>query len=148
MIMKPSLVVFAAGLLGICSGAGVSIAQSLPSTVEPGVQRDRLLNRDTVPLRPGPAVLQAIDCGRDQPVSNETFTLKGVHLKTVVPAEKVDTRARWQPYLGEDVTLAEICEIALALAGDYAGETGRALSAVLPVQYIDSGVVQVSILPE
>ncbi len=139
--MKHGLLAFVA--LAVVPWAGEVPAQSLPPTVEPGVQRDRLLDRDALPPLSGPALLQPLVCGRDRPVSFKSFTLKGVRFESPVVTEEIDPKARWQPYLGQEVTLERVCEIALSLADDYSREAGRDIAAVLPAQYIDGGVVQV-----
>lgn len=136
--MKPGFLLCVALLL---MSTAVSSAQTLPPTVDPGVQRDRLLERDSLPKTQSPALLRAIHCGKDQPSSGERFILKGVQLESAVATEGVDGKAHWQPHLGQEVTLERVCEIALSLAARHGSEA----SAVLPVQYIDGGVVQVVI---
>lgn len=146
--MRLGLILCAALLFGELHQAVDASAQSLPPTVDPSVQRDRLLKRDSLPQVQGPAVLQAIDCGTNAPKAGETFTLKGVRLESAVATERVDVKARWQPYLGKEVTLETICQIATDLAADYAKESGKAVSATLPAQYIHGGIVQIAIRQE
>lgn len=146
--MKPGALLLASLLSALSTGADGALAQTLPPTVDPGVQRDRLLNRDPLRLELSPALLQEVDCGREETIPPENFTLKAVRLESVVASEKVDAKARWQPYLGQDVTLVRICEIARSLAADYARKSGQALTAVLPAQYIDGGVVRIVVRAE
>lgn len=147
--MKLNLFVFAAMFLGICGGPGEVLAQSLPPTVDPGVQRDRLLDRDLLPRRSGLAVLREIDCSAENLDLRESFTLRGVHLaREVSGGENIDPTAYWARYLGQEITLERVCEFARALADDYAFEMGRNLQAILPVQYIDGGVVRIAIVAE
>ena len=57
-----------------------------------------------------------------------------------------DPAAHWRPHLGEEISLAELCAIARAVADDFARRSGRMLRAEIPAQRIAQGMVHIRIV--
>ncbi len=142
---RPWLHALAVALPGLFWPPAAAPGQELPATVDPGIQGRRLLPpRPPMPLL-GPIVPRDLDCGSDSIGAETRFTLRGIHIESDLSVRDADPAARWRPYLGEEVSLAQVCAIARAVAGDYARESGRGLRALLPAQHIAAGLVHIRI---
>ncbi len=118
--------------------------QTLPSAVDPGIQEQRLLPSRSPRL--GTVVLRHLDCESDAEGSATRFILRGVILESEMRLGAGDPTAHWRPYLGEEISLAELCAIARAVAEDFARRSGRNWRAEIPAQRIAEGLVHIRIV--
>ncbi len=118
--------------------------QTLPSAVDPGIQEQRLLPSRSPRL--GTVVLRHLDCESDAEGAATRFILRGVILESDLPVGGADPAAEWRPHLGEEISLGELCAIALAVAEDFARRSGRNWRAEVPAQRIAEGVVHIRIV--
>ncbi|WP_282607853.1 hypothetical protein [Pelagibius sp. Alg239-R121] len=142
--MRSELVAIAVTFFWTVCAGGTGLAQSLPPTVDPGIQQQRLL--PAFPPRQGAAVLRDIDCGSEVTNSADRFVLMVIILETEVAARELDPSRHWRPFLGEEISLEQLCVIGRSVADDYARRSGRAMAAVIPAQQITNGVAVISIV--
>ena len=143
-MMRGWLFALAVALPWLAWPAPPAPGQTLPSAVDPGIQEQRLLPPRLLQL--GTVVSPGLDCDSDPEGAAMRFTLRGVILlESVVRVGEGDPAAHWRPHLGEEISLAELCAIARAVADDFARRSGRILRALIPAQRIAQGMVHIRI---
>ena len=143
-MMRGWLLALAAALPWLAWPVAPAPGQTLPSAVDPGIQEQRLLPSRSPRL--GTVVLRDLDCESDAEAAATRFILRGVIIESEMRLGAGDPAAHWQPYLGEEISLAELCAIARAVAEDEARRSGRAARAVVPAQRIAEGMVHIRIV--
>ncbi len=143
-MMRQWLLALAMALGWLAWPAAPATGQTLPSAVDPGIQEQRLLPSRLPRL--GAVVLRDLDCEFDPEGAATRFVLRGIILKSEQGVGAGDPAAHWRPYLGEEISLGELCAIARAIAEDEAHRSGRDLRAEIPAQRIAKGVVHIRIV--
>lgn len=75
-----------------------------------------------------------------------TFQLVDVRLKGAVAIEEPELRALVQPYLGRQVTLADLQALAQAITDEYRARGYFLAQAIIPIQKVEGGVVEISVI--
>jgi hemolysin activation/secretion protein len=83
---------------------------------------------------------------RARPRRPETFRLNDVRLKGVAALDEQELHQLAAPYLGRDVNLAELQALAQAITAQYREHGYFLAQAIVPVQQVKDGVVEISVI--
>lgn len=140
--------ILVAAALGLWAAGSVNLAlaQQVPPSVSPGIQQRRLEQPPT-PRAVPPIVVPETPLQKPPPGAEEIkVTLTGVSLSGNTVFTDAELAPLWQPYLGHEVTLAELWAIPAAITVHYRN-AGYILSrALIPPQEITGGILQVQVI--
>lgn len=126
----------------------VALAQQVPSTAQPARVQERLRFEESRPTVGGASIITVPDeAGKDKKLAGGAkFKLKGVSFENLTAFSKDEVAANYSDYVGKDVTLGTLNEIAGKITVQYRN-AGYILSrAVIPPQRIGDGVVKIKIV--
>ena len=137
---------FAAGALAIALVAAAPTARAQAVTTRAPVpcnDCERQLAQGASGLQQPPQTPQTLPAA---PVAAERFRLKDVRFSgaEALPAERLRELA--QPYIGRDVTLSDLKALADAVQAEYRGRGFFLAQALIPVQTVQDGVVEISVI--
>ncbi|MBV8938804.1 MAG: ShlB/FhaC/HecB family hemolysin secretion/activation protein [Alphaproteobacteria bacterium] len=128
--------------------ASAQLAVPRPPTVEPGRQDQRLrIENEMPPVGNDSIITVPNEAGKEQPLADKvTFTLKGIVFENLSVFTEDQLRSEYESYIGKEVTLNTLREIATRITTRYRN-AGYILSrAVVPPQHIKDGMVKIRIV--
>jgi hemolysin activation/secretion protein len=140
-LLACALALMIAGNLG-----AVVLAQQVPPSTSPGIQ-ERRLEQPPSPRAEPPVIVPETPLQAPPPGAQDiVLTLTGVVLSGNTVFSDAELAPLWEPYLGREVTLAELWAIPAAITVHYRN-AGYVLSrALIPPQQISGGTLQVQII--
>lgn len=142
---RPFVIAVTFGVI-VAASLTAALAQQVPPSVSPGIQERRLEQPPTPRAEPPIVVPETPLPGPPAGAEEIKVTLTGVSLSGNTAFAEAELAPLWEPYLGHEVTLAELWAIPAAITVHYRN-AGYVLSrALIPPQEITSGILQVQII--
>lgn len=134
------------GAMAMAFSAGMVMAQTTPSTVEPGQVQKRFEEPRTPTVAPEVTIPETRDQQVPAQADEVTFTLTGVNITGNTVYSEEELQSVYGEYLGQKVSLRDIYTIARRLTAMYRND-GYVLSrVVVEPQKIKGGVVQLRVI--
>lgn len=143
----PSRLLLAATALALPMPAAGQTVPRPPATEPSRVQQNLQLTPGMPALDTDSLITMPDETGQPQPLkAGAHFTLRGVELKQNSAMHEAELQSEYTDYIGKDVNLATLNEIASRLTARYRNEGFILSRAILPPQRIKDGVVTFTVI--
>jgi hemolysin activation/secretion protein len=135
--VRPQLLAYAVlGIVALGATSARSQTELLPTLPETGPTPERAVER---PREPEAPVVTP-------PGGGPSFVLTGIVLEGARALSEAELAPAWQPYIGENVTVATLESIAARIGAAYRDRGYFISQAILPAQTVAGGVVRIQVV--
>jgi len=128
------------------NGHTQTLPDSIPGSTEPG-RLEKRFDPPTTPRREAPPVKKEPDQEIEpQPGPEILFTLTSIKLEGVMVYTKTELQPLWQDFIGQEVSLADLQTVTIAITAKYRADGYILSRAIVPAQRISQGIVVLRVL--
>lgn len=132
--------------LATLGAASAAIAQTVPGTVLPGQIERQFQVPPTPRAKPFEAPAAAPQQAAPENAAEIRFVLNGVAIEGATIYPESVLRGFYEPYLGREVSLADVYAIANALTARYRNDGYILSQAIVPPQAVEGGAIRISVV--